>query len=69
MIAIGEESNNLGFMFTKVKEQYLNAIQKNIHTLTTLIQPALMLILGLCIALLITALYIPLFNLSLYVGQ
>lgn len=69
MVAIGEESNNLTFIFTKITEQYLAAIQKNIHTLSTLIQPILMLILGLCIALLITALYIPLFNLSLHVGQ
>lgn len=69
MTAIGEESANLAFMLKKITFFYNKIIERRLYILTTLIQPLLMIILGLCIACLITALYIPLFNMSLSLGN
>lgn len=69
MMSIGEESGNLVFMLNKITEFYTKMIQRRLYIITTLIQPILMVFLGLCIALLITFLYVPLFNLSLSIGN
>lgn len=64
LFAMGQESNSLPTMFHKAADFYQDIIDKKLSLLTFVIQPLLMIILGLMITLLIFAVYIPIFNLS-----
>jgi type IV pilus assembly protein PilC len=61
---IGQETGTLGHMMARTATLYQQTINKQLSTITTIIQPLLMIILGLWIALLIIAVYLPIFTLS-----
>jgi type IV pilus assembly protein PilC len=67
MVAIGEEANTLPLMLNKVSGFYQELLDKKMETLTTLLQPILMLVLGIFVAIMVFALYTPLFNISLHI--
>jgi type IV pilus assembly protein PilC len=67
MVAIAEEANTLPLMLNKVSCFYQELLDKKMETLTTLLQPVLMLVLGIFVALMVFALYTPLFNISLHI--
>ena len=64
IITIGEESSSLGLMFSRLALHYKEQLNKKLSIITTVIQPVLMIILGLFITFLIFAVYMPVFNLS-----
>lgn len=67
MIKIGEESGKLGYLLNQISELYYEKSYRLINLVLYLLQPILMLILGILIALLIFAIYIPIFNLTNFV--
>jgi len=64
MVAIGEETGVLGPVFTAVGTEYYERLYKRLGIITSLVQPALMIILGLLITALILAVYMPVFSLT-----
>lgn len=68
LIAIGESSGQLGTMFIKSGELYQKRLYAIIDRLIIYAQPLLLIILGLLIACLIFAIYMPIFTLSSIVG-
>ncbi len=64
LIRIGEESGRLDRAFEQVVAVYQQRLEKTSVLVTTLIQPLLMIVLGLMITGLIFAVYVPIFNLS-----
>lgn len=62
LTAIGEESGNLGLIVGQAATGLQEQLSQKITVATSLIQPMLMLFLGLMVAALIFALYVPLFN-------
>lgn len=64
LIRIGEESGRLDRAFEQVVAVYQQRLEKMSALVTTLIQPLLMIVLGLMITGLIFAVYVPIFNLS-----
>lgn len=64
MIAVGEESSKLGLMLSKIADWYRNRLEQQIHIITKLFQPVLLIVLGLLIATLIFLVYIPIFSLA-----
>jgi len=69
MIKVGEESGNLDEMLTRASIFYFEKSERLINFFLTVLQPILLIILGLMIALLIFAVYIPMFNLPNIVGN
>jgi len=63
-IHIGEQSGNLSDMLTKLAERYETESDHIIQTLTLLLEPAIMLILGILIGGLVIAMYLPVFELG-----
>lgn len=63
MVKVGQETGKLGLMLNRASNFYNEKSNKMLSFIITIIQPALMIILGLLIAALIFAVYIPLFNL------
>lgn len=68
LLAVGNESACMPFVFEQIALVYKEQINRTLTTLATLVQPLLMIILGLLITSLVFALYVPLFNLSSVIG-
>ncbi|MGC9141368.1 MAG: type II secretion system F family protein [Caldimicrobium sp.] len=68
MVRIGEMSGNLEEMLTKVADFYEEEVDRTVQTLSTLIEPILLVILGVVIGGILVALYLPIFQLGGVVG-
>ncbi|SYZ73735.1 putative Type 4 fimbrial assembly protein PilC [Candidatus Zixiibacteriota bacterium] len=66
MTAAGESTGRLGEMFAKTADFYESEVDTEITTLTSLIEPIVIIGLGVIIAVILVAMYLPLFDL---VGQ
>ena len=64
LIRIGEESGNVAVMIQQASELYQSTMQRKLSTLTFLIQPMCLLLLGLLVTLLIFAVYLPIINIA-----
>lgn len=68
MVRIGELAGNLEDMLTKVADFYEEEVDRMVQTLSTLIEPILLIILGVVIGGILVALYLPIFQLGGVVG-
>ncbi|HBG51927.1 MAG TPA: type II secretion system protein F, partial [Gammaproteobacteria bacterium] len=64
MIAIGEESGSLDEMSAKVAEFYEAEVDNLVDNLSTLLEPLIMAILGVLVGGLVTAMYLPIFQMG-----
>ena len=64
MIATGEESGSLEKMLKSISELYDTHVDSKIAGLTTIIEPVLMIGIGLIVVIVIFALYLPIFNMG-----
>src|SRR5690625_4686495 len=64
MTGIGEESGALDDMLFKVAEFYEESVNNAVDTLSTLLEPIIMVILGVIIGGMVIALYLPIFKLA-----
>lgn len=68
MVSIGEKSGSLVEMLGDIAEYYEAAVEQRLTRLTTMIEPILMMTMGLLIAFIIVAMYVPIFQLAGTVG-
>ncbi|NLB35376.1 MAG: type II secretion system F family protein [Elusimicrobia bacterium] len=68
MIAIGEETGNLDIMLTKIADFYDSEVDASVEGLTSLIEPLIMVFLGVVVGAIVLAMYLPIFNMSSMVG-
>ncbi|UOO82456.1 type II secretion system F family protein [Uruburuella testudinis] len=68
MASIGEESGSLDDMLNKAAEFYEDEVDNSIAQLSSLMEPVIMVVLGVIIGVLLVAMYLPLFNLGSVVG-
>lgn len=68
MSSIGEESGSLDDMLNKAAEFYEDEVDNAIGRLSAMMEPIIIVILGLVIGTLLVAMYLPLFNLGNVVG-
>ncbi len=64
MIARAEESGSLEKMLKNVSELYDTHVDTKISGLSTIIEPALMIGIGIVVVIVILALYLPIFNMG-----
>lgn len=64
MIGVGESSGSLGDMLTDVADYYESEVERRLERLATLIEPLMMLIMGLLVGGIVVAMYIPIFQLA-----
>jgi type IV pilus assembly protein PilC len=64
MALVGEESGTLDRLLTKAAEALESAVEASVEQMTTLLEPAIMLILGVVMGGVIVALYLPVFRLG-----
>ena len=64
MIKTGETSGKLEIMLTKIADMYENDIQQQLTQLHKLLEPLIIVLLGVLIGGLVIGMYLPLFNLE-----
>jgi len=64
MIGVGEASGSLGDMLVDVADYYESEVERRLERLTTLIEPLMMVIMGLLVGGIVVAMYIPIFQLA-----
>ena len=64
MVAIGEESGALDEMLDKVAVHYEAEVDNSVDSLTSLLEPLIMSVLGILIGGLMIAMYLPIFKLG-----
>jgi type IV pilus assembly protein PilC len=64
MVAIGEQTGNLDEMLSKVADFYEEEVDRTVDSLTSLIEPILVVFIGLVIGTIIMAMYLPIFKIG-----
>jgi len=68
MIAIGEQSGTMDVMLGKIADFYEDEVETAVKAMTSLIEPLMMVFLGGAIAILVIAMYLPIFSMGDIVG-
>ncbi|MBN8537013.1 MAG: type II secretion system F family protein [Deltaproteobacteria bacterium] len=68
MISVGEQSGTLDTMLSKIADFYDDEVETAVKALSSLVEPLLMVILGGIIAVLVVAMYLPIFSMAGNVG-
>lgn len=64
MVAIGEEAGSLDAMCTKVADFYESEVNEQVDSLSSLLEPMIMAIIGVMVGGLVVAMYLPIFKLG-----
>jgi len=64
MISIGEQSGTMDTMLGKIADFYEDEVEEAVKTMTSLIEPLMMVVLGGIIAVLVIAMYLPVFTMA-----
>jgi type IV pilus assembly protein PilC len=68
MTSIGEESGSLDSMLSKVADFYEAEVDDAVDALASLMEPVIMVVLGVIIGGLVVAMYMPIFKMGAAVG-
>jgi len=69
MVKIGEETGELENMLGKVADFYEDEVETTIQSLTSIIEPLMMIGVGLMVGIIIVAMYLPMFRMMQLIGQ
>lgn len=64
MIRVGEESGKIGFVLEKLSRFYEREVSNEVDTLVGLIEPVLIVVLGVGVGIMLTAILVPIYNLA-----
>lgn len=68
MIKVAEETNQTEFMFERLNQQYSIEVQQKSKLLSTLLEPMIILFVGICVGVILVAMYLPMFKLGSVLG-
>ena len=68
LVKVAEETNQNEFVFNQLNEQYNNEVVRQSKQVATIIEPLIIIIVGLIVGVLLVALYLPMFKLSSVIG-
>jgi len=64
LIKVGEETNQLDYFFGKISEQYVEEVEYKTSTLSSMMEPLIIIFLGLIVGVILISMYLPLFQMS-----
>lgn len=64
LIKVAEETNQNVFIFERLTSQYNEEVKQQSKMLSTILEPLIIIVLGAIVALVLIAMYIPIFQLS-----
>ena len=68
MIAVGESTGALDSMLGKIADFYEDEVDQAVASLTSLLEPAMMVFLGIVIGFIVIAMYLPIFKMASAIG-
>ncbi|WP_190808414.1 type II secretion system F family protein [Flagellimonas sp. S3867] len=68
MVKVAEETNQTEFMFERLNQQYSIEVQQKSKLLSTLLEPMIILVVGICVGVILVAMYLPMFKLGSVLG-
>jgi type IV pilus assembly protein PilC len=68
LVKVAEETNQTEFIFDRLNRQYNSQVQQQSKTLSTLMEPFIILIVGVLVGVILIAMYLPMFKLSSVMG-
>jgi type IV pilus assembly protein PilC len=68
MVSVGESTGSLDQMLIKIADFYDDEVDNTVANLSTILEPALMVFLGVVIGFIVIALYLPIFKLGAVLG-
>jgi type IV pilus assembly protein PilC len=68
MIAVGESTGALDAMLGKIADFYEDEVDQAVASLTSLLEPIMMVFLGIVIGFIVIAMYLPIFKMSDAIG-
>ena len=68
MIAVGESTGSLDIMLIKIADFYDQEVEQAVENLTSMLEPFLMIVLGLIVGGLVISMYLPIFNMAAVIG-
>ncbi len=68
MVKVAEETNQTEFMFERLNQQYSIEVQQKSKLLSTLMEPMIILVVGVCVGVILVAMYLPMFKLGSVLG-
>lgn len=67
LVKVGEEVNQLGAIFDKLSQQYSADLDHRFNNIAALLEPVLILFVGLIVAVILIAMYLPIFQMGNYI--
>lgn len=64
MIHVGEETGNMSMMFEKLAEFFEDEAQRSIEVMVSLVEPIIIIFVGVLICVIVVAMYLPMFNMG-----
>lgn len=64
IITVGEESGNLGKSFQRIADSYSKEVERSLKILTRLLEPIIILIIGLVVGFIVLAMLLPIFEIN-----
>ncbi|RTY77497.1 type II secretion system F family protein [Flavobacterium sp. LS1P28] len=68
LVKVAEETNQTEYVFKQLSEQYNQEVVQQSKTMTTVLEPLIILFVGVLVAVLLVAMYLPMFQLSGAIG-
>ena len=69
LVKVGEEVNRLGDFFEKLARNYTDNVKHKTALMGSVLEPVLIIFLGLMVAIILIAMYLPMFELSSNMGM
>jgi type IV pilus assembly protein PilC len=69
MVAIGEETGNLDTMLNKIADFYDQEVDTAVKALTSMIEPIIIVVMGVVIGFIVIAMFLPMFELGSLAGR
>jgi type IV pilus assembly protein PilC len=64
LIKIGEEVNRMDYFFEKIAVQYTDEVEYKTNTLSSAMEPLIIIFLGVVVGIILIAMYLPMFQMS-----
>jgi len=64
LVKVGEETNQLDYFFEKISEQYIDEVEYKTSALSSMMEPLIIIFLGLIVGVILISMYLPLFQMS-----
>jgi type IV pilus assembly protein PilC len=64
LIKVGEETNQLDYFFGIISDQYIEEVEYKTSTLSSMMEPLIIIFLGLIVGVILISMYLPLFQMS-----